>query len=63
MFNDDSMGGEEITRSDNIMTSLITLNNIRDATEKLNLGMAWDKIHSNQINFSGPIFKNLLSKK
>ena len=62
VFNNVSMGMAEITRPDNFMTPLITLNNIHDATEKLNFGLGWDKIHSNHIKFSGPIFKNLLSK-
>ena len=57
VFNYDSMGGKEISRPDNIMTPLITLDNIHDATEKLNLKWGCDKIHSNHIKFSGPIFK------
>ena len=44
-----------------ILCPLITLNNVHDVTEILNLGMGWDKIHSNYMKFSGPIYKNLLS--
>ena len=62
VFDNDSLGREEITRTDNVLSPLITLNKFHDATEKLNLGMDWDKIYSNHIKFSDPIFKNSLSK-
>ena len=34
-------------------------NNIHVATEKINLGLGWEKIHSNHMKFSDVIFKKL----
>ena len=52
----------DFNRDEQINFPLITINDIRTSIDKLNMGMGWDKIHSNHLKFSGPVFKNLLSK-
>ena len=41
---------------------LITLNGINDSVFNLNVGMGWDRIHSNHLKYSGPVFRNFLCK-
>ena len=40
----------------------LTQNDIDHAIECLNVGMGWDKIHSNLLKFSGPVFRNFILK-
>ena len=41
---------------------IIGFENVYDAILRLNDGIGWDGIHANHLKFSGPIFKNLLTK-
>ena len=46
----------------NPSSPLISLNNVQDAILKINTSLGWDKIHSNHLKYSGPIFRNLICK-
>ena len=41
---------------------LLSLENINNAIYEFNIGTGWDRIHANHFKFSGPIFRNLLTK-
>ena len=48
--------------NENLNLPLISLNNINKSIFDINGGLGWDKIHSNHLKFSSPIFRNLLCK-
>ena len=50
------------TASNDGCEPLITADRISFAIDKLNTGRAWDDIHSNNLKFSGPIFRNFIGK-